>query len=400
MSRIRFLWLIAAVFLCAVSARAAETPAAPPGAAAPTPATTPAAPAAKVPLGLPPVPIPADNPQTPEKIALGEKLFNDTRFSSTGTVNCATCHVPGKAFTDSPLKTSEGIHKLTGTRNAPTVVNAAYMKTQFWDGRSASLEDQSQHPFVNPVEMGLTDHQPILDIVRSDPAYTAAFKSVFGKEGDGITMAEVTKAIAAFERTQISAGSPFDQWYFGGNAEAITPAQKRGFELFVGAGRCVSCHTIEQTQALFTDSRFHNVGVGINAIQNDITALAGEFLRAKATASEVDKKVLTDKRTSELGRFAISRGFDDLGSFKTPTLRNIAVTAPYMHDGSLKTLKDVVTHYKNGGVTKETDPVNDFLSGGIRPLVLTDEEVADLVAFMEALTSPEYGSPAGAGGTK
>jgi cytochrome c peroxidase len=353
-----------------------------------------------VPLGLPPLPVPADNTQTPEKIALGDKLFNDTRFSSTGTVSCATCHAPGKAFTDSPLKTSEGIHKLTGTRNAPTVVNAAYMKPQFWDGRSPSLEDQSQHPFVNPVEMGLKDHQPILDIVRSDPAYTAAFKQVFGKEGTAITMDEVTKAIAAFERTQISAGSPFDQWYFGGNAEAITPAQKRGFELFVGAGRCVSCHTIEQTQALFTDSRFHNVGVGINAIQSEVPALASEFLRAKATASEVDKKVLSDRKTSELGRFAISRGFDDLGSFKTPTLRNVAVTAPYMHDGSIATLKEVVVHYKNGGVTKENDPVNAFLSGGIRPLVLTDEEVADLVAFMEALTSPEYASMAGAGGTK
>jgi cytochrome c peroxidase len=382
MSRTRFLLLIAAVFLCAASARAAETP------------------VAAVPLGLPPLPVPADNPQTPEKIALGEKLFNDTRFSSTGTVNCATCHVPGKAFTDSPLKASEGINKLTGTRNAPTVVNAAYMKTQFWDGRAPSLEDQSQHPFVNPVEMGLKDHQPILDIVRSDPAYTAAFKQVFGKEGTAITMDEVTKAIAAFERTQISAGSPFDQWYFGGNKAALTAAQKRGFDLFVGKGRCVSCHTIEQTQALFTDSRFHNIGVGINTIQKDIPALAGEFLRAKATASEVDKKVLTDKKTSELGRFAISRGFDDLGSFKTPTLRNVAVTAPYMHDGSIATLKDVVVHYNNGGVTVATDPVNDFLSGGIRPLALTDAEIDDLVAFMEALTSPEYAPHTGAGGDK
>jgi cytochrome c peroxidase len=382
MNRNRSLKFVAAAFLCAVSVRAAEVPATAP------------------PLGLPPVPIPADNPQTPEKIALGEKLFNDQRFSSTGQVSCATCHAADKAFTDSPLSVSEGINKFTGTRNAPTVVNAVYMKTMFWDGRSPSLEDQSLHPFLNPVEMGLKDHQPILDIVRSDPAYTAAFKSVFAKQGSEITMTEVTKAIAAFERTQVAAGSPFDQWYFGGNAEALTPAQKRGFELFVGTGRCVSCHRIEQTQALFTDNRFHNIGVGINTIQSEIPALAGEFLRAEATASEVDKKVLTDKRTSELGRFAISRGFDDLGAFKTPTLRNIAATAPYMHDGSLKTLKDVVVHYKNGGVTKETDPVNDFLSGGIRPLELTDEEVADLVAFMEALTSPEFAALAGAGGTK
>ena len=342
------------------------------------------------PLGLPPAPIPEDNAQTPEKIALGETLFNDDRFSTTGEVSCATCHDAAKAFTDSPLSVSEGIDKKTGTRNAPTVVNAVYMKTQFWDGRSPSLEDQSLHPFVNPVEMGLKDHQPILDIVRTDPDYVKAFKEVFGKAGDEITMTEVTKAIAAFERTQVAGDSPFDRWHYGGEQGAMTEAQVRGFEIFVNAGRCVSCHRIEQTQALFTDSRFHNIGVGINRIQGEVPELAGAFLKAEATASEVDVRVLTDARTSEIGRFAISRTFDDLGSFKTPTLRNTAVTAPYMHDGSIKTLRDVIVHYNNGGVTNEGDPVNDFLSGGIRPLKLTDEQIDDLVAFMEALTSPQF----------
>ncbi|MFB3786861.1 MAG: cytochrome-c peroxidase [bacterium] len=343
-----------------------------------------------VPLGLPPVEYPAENPQTPAKIALGEKLFLDTRFSSTGAVSCSTCHDPKKTFTDSPLKVSEGILKLTGTRNAPTVVNAAYMQTQFWDGRSPSLEDQALHPPVNPVEMGLKDHQPILDIVRSDPEYVSQFKEVFNKSGDAVTMTEVTQAIAAFERTIISGNTPFDRWFYGGEADALTPAQLRGYHLFINEGRCVSCHVIEQTQALFTDNRFHNIGVGINAIQGQVPKLAREFLKAEATAAEVDKKVLSDKRTSELGRFVLSRDFDDLGSFKTPTLRNVAVTAPYMHDGSLATLREVVVHYNNGGVTEPGDPVNDFLSGGIRPLNLTDEEIDDLVAFMEALTSPEY----------
>ena len=346
------------------------------------------------PLGLPPVPYPVDNPQTAEKIALGEQLFNDKRFSSTGAVSCSTCHEPAKAFTDSPLKVSEGINDLTGTRNAPTVVNAAYFGTQFWDGRSPSLEDQALHPFVNPVEMGLEDHEPILEIVRSDLNYAEQFESVFGKSGEAITMTEVTRAIAAFERTQISAGSPFDRFYFGAEWGALNDAQRRGFEIFVNQGRCVSCHVVEQTQALFTDNRFHNIGVGINDIQNDVPVLAGEFLRADATLEEVDVKVLTDQRTSELGRFAVSRGFDDLGSFKTPTLRNIAATPPYMHDGSLMTLRDVVVHYNNGGVTLEGDPVNDFLSGGIRPLELTDAEIDDLVAFMEALTSPEFADAA------
>jgi cytochrome c peroxidase len=357
--------------------------------------------AAKPPLGLPPVPIPADNPQTPEKVALGDKLFHDKRFSSTGQVACAQCHDAKKAFTDTPLRVSEGIEKegkkLTGTRNAPTVLNAAYFRTQFWDGRSPSLEDQSQHPFVNPVEMGLSDHEPILKVVRTDPEYLKAFEKVFGKKGAQVTMDEVTKAIAAFERTQIAGDSPFDRFFYGGDAGALSEAQKRGFHLFVNKGRCVSCHVIEQTQAVFTDHQFHNVGVGINDIQDDVPALAHEFLKAEATLAEVDVKVLTDQRTSELGRFAVDRTFDGLGAFKTPTLRNVAVTPPYMHDGSLATLRDVMVHYNNGGVTKEGDRVNDFLAGGIRPLDLTDEEIDDIVSFMEALTSPQFAElPSGA----
>ncbi|MDX9708736.1 MAG: cytochrome-c peroxidase [Trichloromonas sp.] len=141
------------------------------------------------------------NPQTPEKIALGDKLFHDQRFSSTGEVSCATCHDVKKAFTDSPLKVSEGIEKLTGTRNAPTVINSAYFTTLFWDGRSPDREDQSRHPFVNPVEMGLANHEPILEIVRNDPEYAPAFQQVFGKSGEQIALTEVIQAIAAFERT-------------------------------------------------------------------------------------------------------------------------------------------------------------------------------------------------------
>jgi cytochrome c peroxidase len=341
-------------------------------------------------LGLPPVPIPEDNPQTPEKIALGEKLFNDKRFSATGEVACANCHDSAKAFTDGPLSVSEGINKLTGTRNAPTVINAAYSETQFWDGRSPSLEDQALHPFVNPVEMGLADHEPILKIVGTDPDYVQAFRKVFGKSGDAVTMTEVTRAIAAFERTLVAGDSRFDRWYFGGDEEALSAAEIRGFDLFVNQGRCVSCHLVEQRQALFTDNRFHNIGVGINDIQQDVPELATAFLEADLNLEEVDKKVLSDQRTSELGRFAVSHGLDDLGAFKTPTLRNVALTAPYMHDGSLATLREAVVHYNNGGVTEAGDPVNDFLSGGIRPLDLTEEQIDDLVAFMESLTSREY----------
>lgn len=342
-------------------------------------------------LGLPAVPAPADNPQTPEKIALGDKLFNDARFSSTGMVSCATCHDPEKGGTDSPLVTSKGINDLTGTRNAPPVTNAAFNRTQFWDGRSPSLEEQSRHPFLNPVEMGLPSHDPILEIVNSDEDYLASFKTAFEVEKGAITMDQVTKAIAAFERTQVAGNSAWDRWYFGGEQDALGDPAMRGFQVFLSQGRCISCHTIEQGFALFTDHLFHNIGVGINDIQPQVPELAKAFLVAKAEGADVDVTVLTNPDVSHLGRFAIDEQLSSIGAFKTPTLRNIALTAPYMHDGSIATLREVVVHYNNGGVTHESDPVNPFLSGGIRPLNLTEEQIDDLVAFMEALTSEESG---------
>lgn len=350
--------------------------------------------ATATPLGLPPLPVPANNPMTQEKIALGNTLFNDKRFSSTGDVSCATCHDPAKAFTDGPLKTSEGIKKLTGTRNAPTVINAAYATTQFWDGRSADLEDQSQHPFVNPIEMGLADHEPILKIVRSDAAYQQMFRQAFGVEPAAITMEHVKMAIASFERTIVAGDSPFDRWHFGGDKTAMSDAAVRGFAVFLGDGRCISCHTIEQDHALFTDNKFYNIGVGVNRIQDRVGEIAPKFLQAKAQGVDVDKKVLSDPASSELGRFVVTEQLEDVGVFKTPTLRNVARTAPFMHDGSLATLRDVVVHYNNGGVSNKGDRVNDFLSGGIRPLNLTEQQISDLVAFMEALTSPQFALPA------
>lgn len=340
-------------------------------------------------LGLPPLPVPADNPQTPEKIALGDKLFNDKRFSSTGEVSCATCHDVAKAMTDGPLVTSEGINGLTGTRNAPTVLNSAYNKTQFWDGRSPSLEEQSQHPFINPVEMGLPSHQPILDIVNSDQDYVAAFEGVFGVAAGRITMDHVTKAIASFERTKVGGNSAWDRWYFGGEDAAVSDAAKRGFQVFLADGRCVSCHAIEHDHALFTDHLFHNIGVGINRIESEVPGLTKAFQEAKMSGEQVDVAVLSNPDVSELGRFVVDKQLTTIGAFKTPTLRNIALTAPYMHDGSIRTLRDVVVHYNNGGVTNEGDPVNPFLSGGIRPLNLTEQQIDDLVAFLESLDSED-----------
>jgi cytochrome c peroxidase len=346
-------------------------------------------------LGLPPLLIPENNPQTPAKIALGDKLFHDKRFSVDGTVSCSKCHDEKQAFTDG-LTVSAGHHGLTGTRNAPTVLNAAYNTSQFWDGREPDLEGQAKQPLINPVEHGLTDHKQVLEIVRTDPDYLATFQTVFEVSGKKLSIDHVAQAIAGFERTLIAGNSPFDRYYFKGQADAMTEAQVRGFNLFTGQGRCVSCHTIEQDHALFTDGRFHNIGVGMNRVQQDIPRLAQAFLEAKNKGGQVDVLVLTDKKSSELGRFAVTDELSQIGAFKTPTLRNVELTAPYMHDGSLKTLKEVMIHYNNGGVGKVSEPVNDFLSGGIRPLNLTDPQLDDLVAFMKALTSSKYAHPAAA----
>lgn len=339
------------------------------------------------PMGLPPVPIPANNPLTLEKVTLGDKLFNDKRFSTTGEVSCATCHDKEKGFTDN-LPVSEGINKLKGTRSAPTVVNAAYLHSQFWDGREPTLESQATQPFLNPVEMGLKNHDPILQIVRTDPEYVDLFKKAFGKTGDQVTMLEVTQAIGSFQRTLIAGNSPFDRYYFGGDKTAMSPAAIRGLDVFVGQGRCVSCHVIEQTQALFTDNRFHMIGVAAHQMPKDLDELVAAVEDVKKRGTDI--AVLSNEKSSSLGRYAVTRDLTDIGAFKTSTLRNIALTAPYMHDGSLKTLEESVQFYNNGGRLKETDPVPELLSGGIRPLNLSKEQEADLVEFLKALTSPEF----------
>jgi cytochrome c peroxidase len=262
------------------------------------------------------------------------------------------------------------------------------MQTLFWDGREPDLEGQSKQPPVNPVEGGLADHEALLEIIRNDPPYVKAFKEVFGVDAAGITIDHYARAIASFERTQIAGDSPFDRYQFGGDKSAMSEGAIRGLQVFTGQGRCVSCHTIEQDQALFSDNRFHNIGVGFKNIQGREAQIAEAFLKAKNAGADVDKTVLADPDASELGRFAVSEDINQVGAFKTATLRNIELTPPYMHDGSQKTLEDMVEFYNNGGRVSEDDPFSPFLSGGIRPLNLSDQQKKDLIEFLKALTSP------------
>ncbi len=302
------------------------------------------------PLGLPPVPVPADNPPTAETIALGHRLYYDPILSADNTVACASCHDPQYGFAD-PHPTSEGVQKKHGARNSPTVLNAAYFDVQFWDGRAPTLEKQAEGPVQNPVEMAHT-----LDGVEAklmaDPSYREQFEKAFGP--GPITYEMVEKSIATFERTVIAGNSPFDRWYFGHDEKAMSESAKRGFQVFRDPkkGNCTACHEVGADYALFTDNKFHNIGVG------------------------ADRGNISDP-----GRYEVTKIEADRGAFKTPTLRNIALTAPYMHDGSLKTLKDVVDFYVGGGNS------NPHLDKNIRALdFLTGAERADLVAFLESLT--------------
>ena len=302
------------------------------------------------PLGLPPVPYPADNPPTAETVALGRRLYYDTSLSADNTVSCATCHNPATGFAD-PKPVSEGVGKKAGTRNSPTVLNAAYYSTQFWDGRAANLEQQAEGPMHNPVEMAHT-LRGVEKRIAADPTYVKEFEQAFGP--GPITIQRVVNAIGAFERTLVSGDSPFDKWYYGGDQKAVTDSVKRGFMVFMSPakGNCESCHTLNDKYALFTDNKFHNIGVGA-----------------------------TEDKVSDTGRFVVTNNPNDTAAFKTPTLRNITMTAPYFHDGSRKTLKEVMDFYIGGGNS------NPHLDKEVHSLdFLTAQERADLLAFMEALT--------------
>ncbi|MDB4956954.1 MAG: cytochrome peroxidase [Myxococcales bacterium] len=335
-----------------------------------------------VPLQLTHDVIPGDNPQTPEKIALGEKLFFDGRLSVDGTVACSTCHDPRRAFTDGRA-TSIGVDGRIGQRNSPTIMNALYNKTQFWDGRAATLEQQAALPMINPSEMG----QPTLDAVvagiASDAQYTDAFQRVFGRAPN---ITDVTRAIAAYERTQIAYDTPFDH-FIAGETNAIGDDAKRGWQLFNTRGRCNKCHALTDTKldpTNFTDNDFHNIGV--NIVRHDVVALArqAEKLLASGELPEVDRAAIQSD-LSVLGRFLVTKKQPDTAAFKTPDIRNVLVTAPYFHDGSQQTLWDVMDHYNKGAGLR--DP---WLDQDIQPLALTENEIDDMVAFMASLTTPEY----------
>jgi cytochrome c peroxidase len=315
---------------------------------------------------------------TEAKVALGQKLYFDARLSLDDSVSCATCHDPNKGFADG-LPTSKGVGGRTGQRNAPTVLNAAYFEQQFWDGRAPTLEDQAKQPLINTVEMAMPSHAAVEEKLRALPEYPPLFQQAFGTAD--ITIDRVAQAIASFERTLLSFSAPIDR-FLAGDQNAISAAAKRGWELFNGKARCNNCHGYISVVPTFSDNLYHNIGVA--AQKQDFTALAREALAVVRSGDERQMDELAvQTRFSELGRFLVTKEQKDIGAFKTPGLRNIALTAPYMHDGSEATLEDVMNFYDKGGVD------NPFLDGGMRPLHLSEQEKADLVELMKTFTSED-----------
>ncbi len=341
-----------------------------------------------VPGAPPPVPLfsadviksftPPDNAITDAKAKLGDMIFDEKRVSADNSVACNTCHSPRNGFT-THTETSRGVGDQLGRRNAPSILNAMFYKSMFWDGRAATLEEQSTLPILNPVEMGQKNPDDVVAKLAAIPEIVEAFQKVFGRPPNWEDMG---KAIAAFERTRLSTEAPFDR-FLHGDQKALNASQQRGWALFTGKARCASCHTYDPALPLFGDNRFHNTGVA--AGKQDFNRLAARAAKSAAAGNkaELDKLAL-ETDYSDLGRFLVTRKREDIGAFKTPFLRDVLLTGPYMHDGSLETLWDVVEFLNKGGGR------NPFLDAETKPLGLTANEVDDLVNFLSALTSDRF----------
>ncbi|MDR0247870.1 MAG: cytochrome c family protein [Burkholderiales bacterium] len=332
-------------------------------------------------LGLPTVVDPPDNPTTAAKASLGKTIFFDKRFSSDGKISCASCHQPELAFTDGKAL-AEGVGDRAGTRNTPTVLNSAFNTSLFWDGRRPSLEAQALDPMINPREHGLKDIEAILTIVRKDITYVKAFQEAFKIKPQNIRTEHVERALASFQRTLLAADSPFDRYMFQGDKNALSSSAERGLMLFKGPAQCVTCHIIGEKNAIFTDNQFHSLGVGLKNASEKMAVVTSRLVKARENGQSLDEAVLSDEDTAELGLFAVTLNPADIGKFRTPSLRNVALTAPYMHDGSIATLEDAIeweTYYRT-----RSSGAKDV----VQPLVLTPGEKADLIEFLKELTSP------------
>ena len=334
-------------------------------------------------LGLPDTAHPADNPPSIEKIILGRKLFFDRRLSINQTMSCAMCHIPEQGFTANELRTAIGVEGRSVKRNSPTVLNVGFLSVLFHDGRDFSLETQYIAPLTSRVEMANPTAGGVVSMLNGLPEYQSLFNAAFGAPA---SLDRIGMALGGYQRTLVAADTAFDRWYFGGQPNAMNAQQIRGFALFDGKAGCSSCHLIEDSYALFTDQLFHDTGYGWQREQerqNPPKTVPIEL--AQGVFVDVDFSVVQSvglPQQSDLGRYEVTETPEDLWKFRTPPLRNVALTAPYMHDGNLGHLRDVIAFYNQGSQTHaQQDP-------RIRPLGLNTDEITDLEAFLRSLTAP------------
>lgn len=314
-------------------------------------------------------------------VDLGRMMFFDPALSADGRVSCASCHKPERAYTDG-LAHPTGTSGRQGTRNTPSVLDVAQQRSLFWDGRRARLEDQALDPLLNELEHGLGDEAQLLATLRGDARYTPAFLAAYGASAEQATVQQVTQALAAFERTLVSGPSPFDR-FLAGRRDALSEPARRGWVVFDQQAHCTRCHTVaagDGQAPLFTDHRFHSLAVGFSRVERKLPQLTRRMVDLRRGGGPLIRAVPMDADMAELGRFAVTLDPRDLAAFKTPSLRNVALTAPYMHDGSVATLAEAVdleVYHRGAGARDD------------RRLILTPAERADLVAFLEALTSDD-----------
>ena len=335
----------------------------------------------EIPLGLPKLDIPDSNPVSEEKVMLGRRLFFDRRLSLNDTFSCAICHIPEQGFTNHELATAIGFEGRSVKRNSPTIYNVAYYSIFFHDGREDSLEQQAWSPLLAHNEMANPSIGYVINKIKGIKEYNGLFEAAF--DGKGPTMETVGDALASYQRTLNSANSRFDQWYYGKQENVLSDDEKAGFALFTGKGKCSACHLINNEYALFTDNKLHNTGhgfavsMGIKPEKTRLQLAPGVFVDVE---TELIDSVRQQPKENDVGLYTITQNPFDRWKYRTPILRNVELTAPYMHDGAFNNLKEVIEFYNRGGVP------NELLSPLITPLGLTGQEMNQIIAFLLALT--------------
>lgn len=332
-------------------------------------------------LGLPALEVPADNALSAAKIELGRMLFFDRRLSSNDTFSCAICHIPEQGFTNNEISTAVGVEGRSVKRNSPSLYNVGFYEKLFQDGREDTLEQQAWSPLLARNEMDNPSFGYVIRKIKGIKEYKGRFEQAF--DGETVTIATISKALASYQRTLISANSPFDRWYYGKQENALNAEEKAGFNLFAGKAQCVQCHTIGSEDAFFTDNKTHNTGhgyassMGQNELTTRVQLAPGVFVDVpREIIAEVDLK----KKENDVGLYQVTQNPFDRWKYRTATLRNIELTAPYMHDGAFGTLREVIEFYNQGGIE------NELLSPLIKPLGLSSLEIDQLAAFLRSLT--------------